>query len=190
MQPDDVKSWKKDIRKEILSKLRGQAPSLRDERSRKIQDKLIFSEDFRKSRTIMTYVAVPTEVDTGYLIKTSLKMGKRVTVPFINADSGLMLASEIKSVSDLEKGLFGIYTAREGLKNQVLLKEIDLIVVPAIAYDRDNNRLGRGKAYYDRLLGHEDLCSAKTVGLAFRFQIIDRLPTDLHDRPVSMVVTD
>ena len=70
------------------------------------------------------------------------------------------------------------------------MKEIDLIVVPAIAYDKANMRLGRGKGYYDNFLGAEELRSTPAIGLAFHFQVVDLLPSDSHDIPVSRVITD
>lgn len=63
---------------------------------------------------------------------------------------------------------------------------LDMIVVPAVAYDKSGNRLGRGKGFYDRLLAST---RATTVGVAYDFQLFDELPTEPHDIPVDMVIT-
>lgn len=167
-----------------------QAPSLIEERSRKIQEKLLGSEEFKAGSLIMTYVSLPAEVDTHYLNKTALEEGKRVAVPYLDPGDRSMTVVEITSMDRLEKGPFGIYQPKEGLFKKISLKEIDLIVVPAIAYDRKNIRLGRGKGYYDRFLSSPELSSSKTIGLAFQFQVLDSLPSDLHDKPVLRVITD
>ena len=187
---ESLKNRKGEIRKEINRHLRDQDPSLRAERSAKIQEKLLVSEEYKASRVVMMYVSMPTEVSTEHLIKESLKQGKRVAVPYIGTNDLEITASEIKTIEDLEEGPYGIYQPKEGLKSVIALKDIDLIVVPAIAYDRDNRRLGRGKGYYDRFLSQPDLESAVTIGLAFNFQILDSLPTDPHDIPVARVITD
>lgn len=189
MQSDDIKLLKDNVRKEITQQLRGQAPSLRNERSRRIQEKLISGGEFTSSKTIMTYISLETEVDTCYLNKTALEMGKKVVVPFIDTENQTIIASELGSIDDLVKGSHGIYVPRNG-PQKVFLKEIDLIVVPAIAYDKSNMRLGRSKGYYDRFLAQPELSSVKTIGLAFQFQVVATLPSDPHDRPVSRVITD
>jgi 5-formyltetrahydrofolate cyclo-ligase len=187
---NSIRERKKEIRKEQLRRLRDQGPSLREERSRKIQEKLLSSEEFRAAGTVMTYVSLPTEVNTYYFIEKALERGKRVAVPYIEPNDQTIIASELAAIENLEKGPFGIYQPREGLAGAIPLKEIDLIVVPLVAYDAKNMRLGRGKGYYDKLLANKDLSSAKTVGLAFHFQVVDSLPSNSHDRPVSRVITD
>ncbi|MEA3489631.1 MAG: 5-formyltetrahydrofolate cyclo-ligase [Candidatus Omnitrophota bacterium] len=185
-----IRQRKGQIRKEIIRRLRDQAPSLRERRSRKIQEKLLSCEEFRDSRTVMSYVSLPSEVDTRYFNKEALKQGKRVAVPYIESDNTKIRASEFTTIESLEEGPFGIFQPKDGLVRVISLKEIDLIVVPAIAFDRSNMRLGRGKGYYDGFLAEEDLASSTAIGLAFHFQMVEQLPSDPHDRPVSMVLTD
>ena len=69
------------------------------------------------------------------------------------------------------------------------IEDIDLIVVPAVAYDRRGRRLGRGGGFYDRFLARGGL-RARTCGLAFAQQIVQELPAESHDYPVEIVVTD
>jgi len=186
---NNISSLKDTVRKEILGKLRGLAPETRDQRSRRIQEKLISSEEFRSSSTIMTYVSLRTEVDTDHLNEKALEVGKRVVVPFFDLEEHRIIVSELESMDDLVEGPYGIRVPANG-PQRVSLEEIDIIVVPAIAYDKNNMRLGRGKGYYDRFLAEPGLSTSKTVGLAFQFQVLDSLPSDTHDRPVSWVITD
>ncbi|MFC1480457.1 5-formyltetrahydrofolate cyclo-ligase [Candidatus Omnitrophota bacterium] len=181
---------KEEIRKETIRRLRDQEPSLREERSREIQQKLLSSEEFRASSTVMTYVSLPTEVATDYFNKEALRQGKRVAVPYVDTNNQTIIASELTAIECLEKGPFGIYHPKDGLAKKIPLKEIDLIVIPAIAYDKKNMRLGRGKGYYDRFLENKELSSTTTIGLAFHFQVAETLPACPHDRPVSRVITD
>jgi len=185
-----IRKKKEEIRKKMIRRLRGHSSALRDERSLIIQEKLLLTKEFKAAGTVMAYVSLPQEVNTCNFIEEALKQGKRVAVPYIEPPNKTILASELKALECLEKGPFGTQQPKMSVKKTVALKEIDLIVVPALAYDKKNMRLGRGKGFYDQFLSERDLSSAKTIGLAFDFQIVDSLPSDPHDRPVLSVITD
>ena len=86
--------------------------------------------------------------------------------------------------SRLELGAFHI---EEPTGNETVDPDtLELIVVPAVAYDRKGNRLGRGKGFYDRLLGST---KATKVGVAYEFQIVDEVPVEQHDIPMDIVIS-
>ena len=170
--------------------MREQDPSFWREKSRKVQEKLLSSEEYQNSKVVMAYVSLPTEVDTERIIKETLERGKRLAVPSIDTVSQTLIASELTSINDLVIGHFGIKEPKDGPARAIKPEEIDLIVVPGRAFDKKNMRLGRGKGYYDKFLANKDLSSAKTIGLAFEFQVIDSLPSDPHDVPVYRVITE
>ncbi len=179
---------KDSIRKEILKKLIAHPALERAARSRKIKDKLFQEEEFKKAKCVMFYVSTEEEVDTYRMIFEALEMGKRVCVPVILKGLKKIVASEIKGSSALRKGPHGIYQPKESTINPVSLEDIDLVVVPGVAFDSCNIRLGRGYGYYDRFLcGLKE--ETKTIGLAFQFQVVDSLPRDSHDIPVSKTIT-
>ena len=181
---------KTDIRKEIKRQLREQGSRVRTERSLLIQKKLLSDIKFRECRVVMIYVSLPEEVATEYLIQQALKLRKRVVVPYIQQENNELRVSEITSMENLEKGLYGILQPKPGELKSVPLEEIDLVVVPAIAFDTKNMRLGRGKGYFDRFLSKKSLCNAETIGLAFDFQVKETLPYEDHDKPVDRVLTN
>lgn len=178
------------IRKKITRTLREQGPELRSRKSRAITNKIIASEQFERSGTVMVYVSLPTEVDTTEIIKEAWERGKRVAVPFIEEkDRKMLKVSELSSFEDLTSGLMGTKQPSDELIKPIPDKEIDLVLVPAIAFDRQNNRLGRGGGHYDRFLASTEL-DAFTAGLAFRCQIVDDLPKDPHDIAVDLVISE
>jgi 5-formyltetrahydrofolate cyclo-ligase len=187
---DEIRRKKEAIRKEIIKQLREQDPSLRVQRSRKVQQILLSSREFQDSKVVMAYVSLPTEVDTRQLIKETLENGKRLVVPCIDAVRQTIIASELSSIDDLVEGSFGIHQPKDGPAKAISLEEIELIVVPGIAFDKKNMRLGRGKGYYDKFLANKGVSSSKIIGLAFKCQVVDSLPSDPHDVPVSRVITD
>ncbi|MBF0253076.1 MAG: 5-formyltetrahydrofolate cyclo-ligase [Candidatus Omnitrophica bacterium] len=177
------------IRKEIINLLRNLDRSLRAGKSLIIQKKLIETEVFKRARFVMSYVSILEEVSTDYLNAKILESGKKLAVPYIDINKKEMHASLIDSLVGLSQGPLGTKVPKDGSDNIVCLKEIDLIVVPAVAYDIKNNRLGRGGGYYDAFLSNVN-SPTTTVGLAFKCQVLDSLPVEEHDIPVKMVISD
>ena len=163
--------------------------SLRTENGLKIQKKLIETEEFKRAKCIMSYVSILEEVSTDYLNSKILESGKKLAVPYIDINKKEMHASMIRTLKDLSDGPLGTKVPKDGLNNIVFLEEIDLIVVPAVAYDKNNNRLGRGGGYYDSFLSNLT-GNTRTIGLAFKCQLVDSLPLADHDIPVNMVISD
>ncbi len=172
------------IRREIRDKIKSYSELEKSHKSDIIKDKLFKEEEFKKAKVVMFYVSLKDEVNTISMIDETIKAGKRVCVPVILKEDKRLIAGEIKDrVKDLESQHFGIYQPKEGRVKEVPLEDIDLVVVPGIAFDKTNMRLGRGHGYYDRFL-----CGlpnkTKTIGLAFDFQVVENLPKDSHDIPV------
>jgi 5-formyltetrahydrofolate cyclo-ligase len=180
---------KNKIRSHIKDKLNNHSELEKSEKSGIIKGKLFNEEAFREAKVVMFYVSLKDEVDTMSMIDEAIGIGKRVCVPVIIKEEKRLIAGEIKDrTADLEKQHFGIYQPKKGHVTEVPLEDIDLIVVPGIAFDKKNVRLGRGHGYYDRFL-----CAVpnktRTIGLAFGFQVVEDLPQDSHDIPVWKTIT-
>ncbi len=177
------------IRKHIKEKLRSYSELEKSKKSGIIKGRLFSEEAFKEAKVVMFYVSLKDEVNTLSMIDEAIGTGKRVCVPVIFKEDKRLIAGEIKDrTADLEKQHFGIYQPKQGHVKEVPLEDIDLIVVPGIAFDKKNVRLGRGHGYYDRFL-----CSlpnkCRTIGLAFDFQVVEDLPQDSHDIPVWKTIT-
>lgn len=177
------------IRAHIKEQLKSSSELEKTSKSAIIQEKLFNEEAFKEANVVMFYVSLKDEVNTLTMIDEAIKAGKRVCVPVILKEEKRLIAGEIKNrEKDLERQHFGIYQPRAGHVREVPLDDIDLVVVPGVAFDRNNVRLGRGHGYYDRFLcGLPD--KTRTVGLAFDFQVVDHLPKDSHDIPVWKTIT-
>jgi len=183
-----VHKTKEQVRKEILRKLNIQAREKALKKSDIIKEKLFSLPEFKKSKFVMLYASKSNEVNTDGIINGALKMGKRVALPRCTSQKGIVPKEIRNTHTDLEKGIYGIRQPRKYQRN-LEPRKINLVVVPGVAFDKKNRRLGRGKGYYDRFL--EKLPRDKiSVGLAFDFQIVENLPEDSHDIPVSKVITD
>lgn len=184
-----INTEKEKIRKEILEKLKLQKEEERLKKSRKIQKKLFNLSVFKQAKVIMFYISCGFEVNTLNMIKEAMKLGKAIAVPVLKKNNRKMTISLVSGInSELEIGPYGIKQPKAEYLKTVSPKRMDLIVVPAVAFDRGGSRLGRGKGYYDRFLEAKS-ANTHTVGLAFKCQMVKNLPQSPHDRPVEQVIS-
>ncbi|MDP6685747.1 MAG: 5-formyltetrahydrofolate cyclo-ligase [Candidatus Omnitrophota bacterium] len=180
------------LRQIMKKKLLSQTKAERRNKSRVIQDKIFAKKEFLSSKCVMLYVSKGTkEVDTGPIIRSALKMGKRVALPVTLVRENSLKPVRLKDFKKgLKKSAYGIYEPHESRsQRRVRLKDIDLVIVPGLAFDRRNNRLGHGKGYYDRFL--KKLPSdTPEIGLGFRFQMLKKIPTTKTDVSLTEVITN
>lgn len=142
-------------------------------------------DQVRRAKTIMLYYAMGTEPDTPRLIRPLLDRNKRVLLPRCLPGNG-MEARAITGTAQLVRHKHGMM--EPGLDCPVVDSgEIDLILVPGMAFDRQCRRLGHGGGFYDRFL--EDYCGP-TVALCRDCFLMDEIPCEPHDRPVDCVVAE
>jgi 5-formyltetrahydrofolate cyclo-ligase len=184
-----MKMDKKLIRERIKHKLIEQREELRQIKSGRIKKDLFSQREFLHSDTVMFYIAKDGEVDTSGMIKEALRMGKKVVVPVTLVKEKKIIPCQLYDYEkELCQGPFGIYQPKKQFMRRVLLKHIDLVIVPGIAFDRCGNRLGRGGGYFDRFLARLKKYNVPMFGLAFKFQILKQLPVLPHDIPVSKLI--
>lgn len=177
------------VRKEILQK-RGSLPDRElMERGERIKGHFFGLKEFKEAKTVMFYVSKGKEVPTEDLIRRSIRMGKRVLVPLTDLENERIIPCEVKDPDgELEFGAFGVKEPRKGFRRPVDPGDIDLVIVPGVAFDRRGHRLGYGKGFYDRFLAEAK--KADSVGLAYRFQVLREVPVEKHDVSVGKVVTE
>ncbi len=157
-----------------------------------ILDKLLKRPEFQKAFTVLFYAAFDGEVDTFEMMQRAQQLGKTIGLPYIVRKEKRMIPTVVESIEeDLVTGPYGVRQPRETSMEKTLgTDELDLVIVPGVAFDRHNHRLGRGQGYYDRFLKGLS-ARTPTIGLAFDFQIVDHLPPkEEHDVPVSCVLVN
>lgn len=161
-----------------------------ESRSSQIISRLVSLPDYIKCGCIMLYWSCHNEVQTHDLVQRSLNEGKRVILPRCDTEHEEIYPYEVRDVlRDLEVGPFGILQPHQGGAELADLSQIDVCILPGIAFDRKGNRVGRGLGYYDRFLRRLDEKTAK-IGLAYAFQIVSKIyPTD-GDASVGKIVTE
>lgn len=139
------------------------------------------------ARSISCFLSTTTEPGTREFVEGAVARGIRVLVPITRAD-GLLDWAVVTSNGAIGEGLFGLPEPVDGVLGPMAVGEVDLMVIPAATVSRDGNRLGWGRGYFDKTLG--SMTDRPPVyAVVYDSEIIDQVPRDLHDQPVSGVVT-
>lgn len=135
---------------------------------------------FMLAEKILMYHSLPDELPTRRFL-AKWKERKHFYLPRVN---GVNLDILPYDESKLELGSFHI--EEPSGNDTVDVADIEMVVVPAVAYDARGNRLGRGKGFYDRFLASTP---AVKVGVGYDFQLLDEIPAEPHDVPMDIVIT-
>ncbi len=171
---------------------RRNAQSDKDELSRRIVGAFMALPEYAEADTVMFYIDVRSEVRTRNDLQDALASSKTIVVPWCNADGELELF-RLSSMDELEIGMYRILEPRQELRSlpekQVHVEQLDLIMVPGVAFDARGARMGHGKGYYDKLLEHAR-ADTPLVALAFECQLFDEIPVAEHDVFMDRIITE
>lgn len=183
-----VAAEKRSLRSRIQAGRDQLTPLLRGELSAAITARLIARLDVDRPRVVSSFVSFGSEFDTGAFNAAVLSRGTALVLPRIRrAERCLDLLLVADLARDLVPGVWGILEPDPRRCISVDISAVDWCVVPGLAFDRSGRRVGYGAGFYDRLLsaGH-----CLKVAPAFQLQLVDRVPTEPHDRCVDFVVTE
>lgn len=158
------------------------------EKSRLIEKSLTNHSRYRQAKNILFYVSFGNEVHTHQLIQQALENGRTIFVPISDVTTRTLHIAQLTSWDDLAPGAYGILEPKKDKQRFVSLDKIDLIIVPAVAFDGKGNRLGHGKGYYDWIISQ--IPNVYSIGLAFGFQLVDKIPVEPKDRNVDLIITE
>ncbi len=163
----------------------------KDEISRAICRRFADLDEFAVATTVMLYVGIRHEVRTREFIQSTLALGKRVVVPYCDGDE--LSLFHLHRLDELVPSVFGLLEPPAELRDlparRIDILDVDLVMVPGVAFDRQGGRLGHGKGYYDRLLRRARRDTLR-CGVAFECQVFATVPMDEHDVPMDRLVTE
>ncbi len=202
----DLTDEKKRIRREVLSVRNTLSPQLRQEKSSKILQTIYQMEIYKIADVILPYVNYQSEVITMPLIERTLVNGKKVFCPKVSGDD--MEFYRIVDMNELKEGYRGIKEPMGGQGFLDFLCEIDdlpdnpdvrnkvnnktLVIIPGTAFDTGCHRMGYGKGFYDRYLTRllKSNIDVYMLGIGYECQLIDKVPCEVHDIVLDMLVTE
>lgn len=174
---------KKDIRKRVLEIRNGIGIEEWEEKSHRIQNKVVTHSSFLNADVIYCYIDYRNEVGTKKIIQKAWELEKKVAVPKVEGDE--MNFYYISGFCDLKEGYRGI---PEPKISHFSNDKNALVIMPGVAFDKQRNRIGYGKGFYDKFMGlHRDY---KTIAIAFECQLIDKIETDLFDYRPNVLITE
>jgi 5-formyltetrahydrofolate cyclo-ligase len=161
------------------------------EKSTAITKRLCSLVQYANAGVVMAYMSFRNEVSTDAFIDRCISDGKRVIIPKVRRiPEPALLLYEIKDPKlDVVKGFMGIPEPEASRLERVDPAEIDIAVIPGVAFDENKNRLGYGAGYYDRFLPALRPDCLK-VGIAYEMQMTDNVFAEAHDIPMDMVITE
>lgn len=181
---------KKELREKLLERLLSLAESEIKRRSNNVEDRLSELPIYKKAKTVMVYYPLAGEVDILEMVRKAFGE-KRFCFPVTDLKTKSLRAFEVKNLDeDFITGPFRIKEPDMQKTKEVDISEIDMVIIPGLAFDYQRNRLGRGVGFYDRFLKSLPP-TTKKVGVAFEFQILKSLPIHLSlDQKVDIIVSE
>ena len=174
-------SLKKELRKRMAAVKKSMEPGEHAELSAGIMKRLEELPEFQECGTVLIYNALPDEVQTAAFLD-KWHPHKRIILPVVEGEN-LVLKEYVPG-----KTAPGAFSIQEPVGTRIVEpEEIDLAVIPGVAFDARGNRLGRGKGFYDRLIPR---LRCKLIGLGYECQIVDKVPTEVFDRRLDGIVTE
>jgi 5-formyltetrahydrofolate cyclo-ligase len=186
---DEIRRLKQQMRIEASAR-RAKQPDA-EHHSRLIFQQLTALPEYIAARTVMFYLDLRSEVRTRWFLPTAWAEGKRVVVPY--CENGNIELFLLQDMQELSPGMMGVLEPKPELRHRDDRKvdptELDLVIVPGVAFDHRGGRLGYGKGYYDRFL-HQLRDNATKLAICFECQLFPELPLLPHDIPMDRVVTE
>lgn len=179
---------KKDLRSIVYAKRKELGSSTKRSWDSIILGRLLQNGNYKNADVIFTYISFEGEVDTIKFIERALSDGKTICVPRVISKKEGMEAYKICSINDVEKGCYGILEPKKQCQ-LINPEDINLIIMPGVAFDKTNGRIGYGGGFYDRYL-RKVSPKTKKIALAYSFQIFDSIPVDEFDEKVDFIITN
>lgn len=178
---------KEALRKRYAALRRALTAEARGERAQRACELLLAHDAFARARCVLAYAALRFELDPALVMARAHALGKQLALPRVEGESGELRLHAYMPGDELVESGFGV---REPLPSAPLIaaEQVELVLVPGLAFDVRGYRLGYGKGFYDRLL--PTLARATRVGLAFELSLLAEVPNAAHDVPVHALVTE
>ena len=175
-----IRENKRKLRRDLSSRIQ-------EKNSKKISIQISKLQYFLNANNIASYIESDGEISTSHLHKLAWKKNKKVFLPHIEEESKMSFFYFQKGKA-LKNGPWGTFEI-ESPKIEKKISEMDLIIVPMVAFDKNGNRLGRGGGFYDRVLSESNITSKnKIYGLAHDIQEVERIPIKENDIPMNGII--
>ncbi len=181
-----IRRAKRELRRAMQDRIRTVAPGERARESRAICERVLESREWTRASSVLLFAPMPDEADIGPLLEAAWVSGRTLVLPRYEPGTDAYWPVRVWDLeAELRVGAFGI---REPLPSCPIFppNQLDLTLLPGLAFDLDGWRLGRGKGYYDRLAAG---LKGVLCGVAMDWQVVASVPAEAHDKRVNLIVT-
>lgn len=177
---------KKTLRNKLLQIRKGINKNLKEQWDIEISKAICNLDCFKKAKQVLVFSSTENEFDTRYIIERCREQSKRVFYPVCLDKNGNMKFFKVDSVGDLQLGSFGVLEPKSTCK-PYSPTQYDIVIVPNLSVDKDKNRIGYGKGYYDRFLKN---FMGVSICPCYEIMVKDAIPIDELDEKVQIIVTN
>ena len=185
--PDAIADAKRALRADLRERRQQLSDAARTAAELGVKEQLDALVEKTGARSVSCFLSTPTEPGTNAFIRDAVARGIRVLLPITRTD-GLMDWAIADPDGEIAVGLFGTPEPVAEVLSPLAVGEVDLLIVPAAAVDRTGMRLGWGRGYFDKTIGSMERCPP-VYAVVFDTEILDTVPSEVHDQPVTGVVT-
>jgi 5-formyltetrahydrofolate cyclo-ligase len=185
--PHAIDASKRAMRADLRERRQLLSERARDASAVGVKEQLDALVDELGVRSMSCFLSTTTEPGTRAFVDAAVDRGIRVLLPVTRTD-GLLDWSVAEPGGDVTEGLFGLPEPVGDLLGPIAVNDVDLLVIPAAAVDRSGMRLGWGRGYFDKTIGSMERCPP-VYAVIYDPEFVDEVPRDVHDQPVSGIVT-
>ncbi len=187
----NMQARKQALRQRIIAARDNLTPSLRMHSSKHIVGQLCGLATYKAARTVLGYLNFGSELASEVWVRQALADGKSVLLPRVNKANKHLELFQVKNLDgEVAVGAYGIREPSiEKCQRFEALGEIELILMPGVAFDRKGGRLGYGGGYFDKLLAHLPHRPVLIAG-AFAMQVVEEIPQESTDHKIDWLVTE
>jgi len=185
--PDRIEQAKRALRADLRERRQNLSAHAREVAEAGVKEQLDALVSRLGARSISCFLSTPTEPGTHAFVADAVARGIRVLLPIARND-GLLDWTVATPDAEIAEGLFGLPEPVGDVLGPIAVNDVDLLIIPAAAIDQGGMRLGWGRGYYDKTLGSMERCPP-VYAVVFDSEFLDDVPRDVHDQPVTGVVT-
>ncbi|MBU4465672.1 MAG: 5-formyltetrahydrofolate cyclo-ligase [Actinobacteria bacterium] len=184
---DDIDHAKRAQRADLRERRNVLSPAALDAAADGVRAQLDHLVDTLGAQSLSCFLSTTTEPGTRVFVEEAVRRGIRVLLPVTRVD-GLLDWAVATPEGDITEGLFGLPEPVGELLGPIAVNDVDLLIIPAAAVDRTGMRLGWGRGYFDKTIGSMERCPP-VYAVIYDSEFVDDVPRDVHDQPVSGIVT-
>ncbi|WP_460799054.1 5-formyltetrahydrofolate cyclo-ligase [Microbacterium sp. GXF0217] len=184
---NDIEHAKRALRAELRERRQLLSDAQRDAAASAIALRLDELIETLEARSISCFLSTTTEPGTREFVASAVRRGIRVLLPVTRAD-GLLDWAVADDTDEVAEGLHGLPEPTGEVLGPIAVDDVDLMIIPAAAVDESGMRLGWGRGYFDKTLGSMQKCPP-VYAVIYDSEVLDSLPREVHDQPVTGVVT-